>query len=131
MRPLLIALLLAVAGFNQPTSGELVTVPPGVTTDVTMLPNSCLVAALEMEAALRAQHDLKGITWTKVARVGYGNWSRKGHAYCLYSLFNGDIYSYDIVHGSHMLNTRDRSEDSLKGALKAVDPKITAFEFLD
>jgi hypothetical protein len=121
---LAVFIALAALGFNQPLrSQDAVTVPPGVTAQITKLNNGCLIAALEMQAALTAQQDLSRITWAKIVRT-HGRNTRLGHAFCVYALQNGDVWAYDILNGSTDLDTQARDIDSLIAALQTGLPKM-------
>ncbi len=97
---------------------------------VTRLPNGCLVAALEYEAALSAQRGLAKVTWARLLRVTYKGMPI-GHAYCIFSLRNGDLYSYDINHGAIDLRTRDARAPSILGALRQWDRGAEWDRYLD
>lgn len=122
MRWLILSLLVAI---GVPSTFAEPVIPP-----VTHVNNGCLIAALEAEAALTAKNDLSHVTWAKLVRVEY-SWLKPGHAYCVYALLNGDIYSYDINHGSLPLGTRLRDKASIKAGLRSHDPLISKIEFLD
>jgi hypothetical protein len=129
---LAVLIVLAALGFNQPCrSQDAVIVPPGVTAEITRVNNGCLIAALEMQAALIAQKDLAGITWAKIVRT-HGTNVRRGHAFCVYALLNGDVWAYDIINGSTDLGINNHDIDSLVAALKKGLPemKICGGEFI-
>lgn len=97
-------------------------------TEPTTLPNGCLVAAFEFECAVTARNELQRVTWAKLVLVHY---FRVGHAFCVYRLRNGDIYSYDTLHGSMKLETHSCDIKSIVASLKANDHWILNGHFAD
>ena len=94
-------------------------------THVKPLPNGCLVMAYEFQA----DQSLRQFTWSRLIRVQY---LFASHAYCVFSLRNGELFSYDALHGSMKLYTHDRSDAGVEKALKEIDPNIFGhIEFLD
>lgn len=79
------------------------------------MPKNCLVAA----AVFQADYELgKHKIWSRIVRVAW-NPRGDGHAFCVYSLRNGEVWTYDSVHGSMPLNTTSRDLRSIYEALSA------------
>ncbi len=92
--------------------------------------NGCLVFAREYQGALEARNLLGYVTWTRIVRVT--RWGDKGgHAYCVYALRNGDMYSYDVLHGSMRLATRSHNIKDVVWALRLNDIRTKKGKYLD
>lgn len=96
------------------------------------LPNGCLVNALEFECAVTAEQGLSHVTWARLVRVSLRDgWHLRGHAMCVYSLRNGDLWVYDILSGSQKLDTREHDRRSVADSLHRLNRRIYFLQFID
>lgn len=86
-------------------------------------PNSCLIFANEFENAVTAKRIMNHAPWARIVRVTIIRWFHKpeGHALCVYALRNGDVWVYDINHGSVPLGTRSHDLKDVAARLHALD----------
>jgi len=111
-----------------PDESEVVATANATDKSIGDLPNSCLIAAREFQAMLQLRY--RGV-WTRMVQVQYKVKKAPHHAYCTFSLKNGDVWVYDIVNGSVPLSTKHRDIFSIEERLKLLNPVIARAVFLD
>jgi len=100
----------------------------GVEIEVSQLVNGCLVAAVEVQAALLAHKDLSKVTW---AHIFIAQGKDSAHAFCIFALKNGDMWAYDILHGSACLHTTSRESPMMVFLLNARYGNVLSGSFVD
>lgn len=96
------------------------------------VPNGCLPLAAQYEYAYKVKTALLPYSWCRIVRIDYGPFTRRpGHALTIFTLSNGDVYSYDTLSGSEKLETRSHELSVILAKLKQRDRAVWSGEWLD